>query len=329
MDFQNNNKYKIFSAQNQNFDELALELYRYQSAENPVYSQYHQLMGIDSSKVNSISQIPYLPVEFFRSHKVLCKNCTDDFFFESSGTTGMQKSRHYIHDQDLYRHSLLSGFRYFFGEPEGYIFVFLLPVYLSNPNSSLLFMTNELAAQSRYKKPRYYLDDFKKLFHDLNSFKTNGEKIFLWGLTSALADFFSEYKIDLTGSVILETGGMKGRQPELTRNEVHEIISEASGVNNICSEYGMTELLSQAYSMGGGIFNTVPWMKLLIRDMNDPFSILENEKTGCINIIDLANIHSCAFIATDDIGKIYSDQSFEVMGRLDYSDLRGCNLMFV
>ena len=329
MDFQNNYKNKIFSLQNQNFDTLALALYRFQSVENPLYQQYQKLMGIDYTKVADIAHIPYLPIEFFKTHQVLCKNCTVDLVFESSGTTGMQRSKHYIHDQELYKHSLFKGFEYFFGRPEKYVFVFLLPVYLENKSSSLLYMAKELAASSKYQEASFYLNDFEKLFNDLKSLIQKGEKIFFWGLTSALTDFFTDYKLDLKDSIILETGGMKGRLTEFTRKEVHKIISDGSGVGNVFSEYGMTELLSQAYSLGDGLFKTVPWMKILIRDMNDPLNLLDQNETGCINIIDLANINSCAFIATDDIGKTYPDQSFEVIGRMDNSVLRGCNLMTI
>jgi Acyl-protein synthetase, LuxE len=329
MDFQNNYKNKIFSLQNQNFDMLALELYKFQTIENPIYQQYQKLMGIDYTKVTDIVHIPYLPIEFFKTHPVLCKNCTVDLAFESSGTTGMQRSKHYIHDQELYKHSLFKGFEYFFGKPEKYVFVFLLPVYLENKSSSLLYMAKELAASSKYQEASFYLNNFGKLFNDLQLLMQKGEKIFLWGLTSALTDFFTDYKIDLKDSIILETGGMKGRQTEFTRKEVHKIISDRSGVVNVYSEYGMTELLSQAYSLGDGLFKTVPWMKILIRDMNDPLNLLDQNETGCINIIDLANIYSCAFIATDDIGKTYPDQSFEVIGRMDNSVLRGCNLMTI
>jgi hypothetical protein len=329
MDFQNNYKNKIFSLQNQNFDELALELYRHQSVENPIYRQYHELLGIDFLKIDNIARIPYFPIDFFKTHQVLCKNCTVDLIFESSGTSGMQRSMHYIHDQELYKSSFFTGFELFFGKPGEYVFVLLLPGYLENKSSSLLYMVKELAAGSKYHEAIFYLNDFEKLFDDLQVLKNNGEKIFLWGLTSALVDFFSNYKLDLNDAIILETGGMKGRKPELTRKEVHTIISKGSGVDYVYSEYGMTELLSQAYSMGDGLFKTVPWMKILIRDMNDPFNILDQNETGCINIIDLANIYSCAFIATDDIGRIFPDQLFEVTGRIDNSVLRGCNLMSI
>jgi hypothetical protein len=329
MDIQNNYKKQIFSLHNQNFEELAMELYRFQSVQNPVYHQYQNILGIDYKKVTNIAGIPYLPAEFFRSHKIISKNCTVASVFESSGTTASQKSKHYVADLALYKHSLLSGFELFFSDPAAYVFVFLLPEYLENKSSSLLYMVNELASMSKYRKATFYKNNYDDLFKDLEQLKNKGEKIFLWGLTSALVDFFSEYKIDLSEGIILETGGMKGRKPELTRNELHAIISEASGVKSICSEYGMTELLSQAYSLEGGGFKTVPWMKILIRDMNDPFKILDVNETGCINVIDLANFYSCAFIATDDVGRLLSEETFEISGRLDHSALRGCNLMLV
>jgi len=329
MDFKINYKNKIFNLQNQNFDKLALELYRFQSIENPLYNEYQKLLGIDYTKVTDISAIPYLPVGFFKTHKVLCKNCTDDMFFESSGTTGMQKSRHYIPDQDLYKLSINNGFKSFFGNSEEYVFVFLLPVYLENKFSSLLFMTNELTERSKYRQASFYLDNYEKLFFHLQTLVNKGEKIFLFGLTRALVDFFSQYKLDLKDAIIMETGGMKGQETELTRNELHEIIKKGSGVNCVCSEYGMTELLSQAYSLSNGIFKTVPWMKVTCRDIYDPLMSLQSGESGCLNIIDLANIFSCAFIATDDTGKTFNDGSFEVTGRLDNSELRGCNLMAV
>jgi hypothetical protein len=329
MDFQNNYKNRIFGLQNQNFDELVLELYRYQSTGNNLYREYQKLLGVDYSKITDISQIPYLPVDFFKTHKVLCNNCTDDVFFESSGTTAMQKSKHYLPDQDLYKRSINQGFDIFFSKPVDYVFVFLLPVYLENKFSSLLFMTNELAVRSKYKKADYYLDNYEKLFVDIQALVKEGEKIFILGLTRALVEFFSRYQLNLKDAIIMETGGMKGQETELTRVELHEIIKKGSGVESVCSEYGMTELLSQAYSYSNGIYKTVPWMKVTTRDINDPFMPLNEGETGCLNIIDLANIYSCAFIATEDIGKTYADGSFEVTGRLDYSDLRGCNLMSV
>lgn len=322
-------KDKILAVSRTEMDDLALEIFRYQYTQNPVYRQYADAVGRTPSTVDSIYQIPFLPIRFFKSHSVQNGSFEPEVVFESSGTTGENTSRHYIKETILYKEVFSKIFRLFFGEPSNWCILGLLPSYLERSNSSLVYMVDELIKQSGHASSGFYLNEYARLKEVINDLEEKAQPTLLIGVTFALLDFAEVYVqggSPLKHISIIETGGMKGRRQEMVREEVHAVLKEAFKVPFILSEYGMTELISQAWSFGNGLFKTPPWMKIILRDEEDPFHLLQ-EGTGAINIIDLGNIHSCSFIATDDIGRLYPDGDFEVMGRLDNSDLRGCSLM--
>jgi hypothetical protein len=329
MDFQINDKNSIFSIDVNNFNNVALELYFFQAKKNEVYKKYHHYLGVDPNNIQNIQQIPFLPVEFFRTQKVVCQGFDFPYEFYSSGTTSTKVSKHYVSDIELYRESLIRGFRLFFGNPSDYSIFSLIPSFQSNPHSSLGFMANELIKKSGNKYSGHYLNDFKKLNSAIYYAMKDKSRIFILGLSYALVDFFSKYQFNLPDAIIMETGGMKGRKEEITRQELHKFIAGRTNKMEIQSEYGMTELFSQAYSYGKGIFKPVPWLRVMISEQNDPFSMADPGENGLINIIDLANIHTCSFIATKDTGRMISENEFEVSGRVDNSDVRGCSLMYV
>jgi hypothetical protein len=310
------------------FDEAALDLFKYQVNNNEIYKNYVFALGILPDSVISPEEIPFLPVSFFKDHKVLTGTKPAEVVFESSGTTRIITSKHYVSDLTLYQESFLEGFRYFYGEPEDYLFASMLPSYNERENSSLIYMMNGLNGKSKYSESRFYNNDPERLISTLQRASTNGIKTILFGVSFALVDLAEKYHPDLSGTIIIETGGMKGRRKEITRQELHAGLKEGFNVQTIYSEYGMTELLSQAWSKGDGIYYCPPWMKIYIRDSQDPLTILDSPGiTGGINIIDLANLHSCSFISVNDLGKLHEDGGFEVLGRFDSSDIRGCNLM--
>ncbi len=319
---------EIFQISNPNqFNELALQIFNYQAENNPVYKEYLFHLGTNISSVNTVDKIPFLPIEFFKSHKVITGTAEIEKTFFSSGTTGMTRSNHHITDILVYEQSFLNAFEKSYGPVRDFCFLALLPTYLDNESSSLIYMVDALIKKSENPHSGFYLDNLEDLAFKLHSLKNSNTKVILLGVSYALLDLAEKYKLNLSNVIIMETGGMKGKRKELTKKELHQYLSSQLGVDNIHSEYGMTELLSQAYSKGQGIFQTPPWMKILIRDTYDPFSYVEQGKSGGINVIDLANINSCAFIETKDLGKIYPDNLFEVLGRFDYSDIRGCNLL--
>ncbi len=313
------------------FEVLALEIFRFQAQENPVYSEYLRYLGRAPEEIERIEDIPFLPIEFFKTHKVVSRffDVSDNEFvmFRSSGTTGMHRSTHYIYKIDLYKKSFFTGFKYFYGNPEDYVILALLPSYLERGDSSLIYMIQGLIEASRHKESGFYLYNYDQLYNMILTLRDKGKKILLIGVSFALLEFAEKYTITGADMIVMETGGMKGRRRELVREELHAILTQAFGVKKIHSEYGMTELLSQAYSQGDGLFYTPPWMRVMTRDMNDPFSYVPEGRSGGINVIDLANIYSCAFVETKDIGLVNNDGSFSVLGRFDNSDLRGCNLM--
>ena len=320
-------KKELFSVSQETFANKALSLFRYQALKNSVYKEFLQYLDISAGSVTRIEDIPFLPIELFKSKKIITGDIDTEFYFESSGTTSAVNSRHYVYDVELYKESIIHCFRYFFGDVKNYHILALLPSYLERPHASLVYMCRELMQQSGNTQNGFYLDDLEGLQKILIHNERNTIPTILIGVTFALLDLAERFPMVIPNTIIMETGGMKGKREEITRVELHSILNNVFKTKNIYSEYGMTELLSQAYSKGNGIFNTPAWMKMIIRDVEDPLSILPNGKTGCINIIDLANVHSCAFIATQDLGKIYADGSFEVLGRYDKSDARGCNLM--
>lgn len=309
------------------FTDLAIQIFRYQYAMNPVYHEFVDLLKVSVGSVTTLSTIPFLPISLFKTHRVLCGERMPQAIFKSSGTTGVERSFHHVVDLNIYRESLLRGFERFYGSPDRYQFLALVPTPEQSPESSLVFMVQRLMDLSQSAESGYFLNNFSGLEARLRQSQTTGRKVFLIGLTYALLDFAHSHPGDYGVPVILETGGMKGRGREMTREELHGVLCQAFRVEKIHSEYSMTELLSQAYSLGDGLFSTPPWMKIMIRDANDPFSYLGQGRTGGVNIIDLANIHSCSFISTQDLGRIHSDGRFEVLGRFDASDARGCSLM--
>ena len=318
---------KIFSVTKENFDSLALEIFRFQFENNPVYNAFAKGLGKNAENVRSVNEIPFLPVELFKTHKIYCGEKEPEIIFTSSGTTGQITSQHFVADVSIYRESFLKGFREFYGEISEFTILALLPSYLEREGSSLVFMADELIRQSNNRESGFYLHNYEELSRKLAQLNSERKKVLLLGVTYALLDLAEKFPQRLLNHVIMETGGMKGKRKEMIREELHEKLKKAFHVNEIHSEYGMTELLSQAYSKGNGIFNCPSWMKIKIREMNDPFSYAANGKTGGVNIIDLANVYSCSFIATSDLGKLHEDGSFEILGRFDNSDVRGCNLM--
>ncbi len=340
---------KIFGVQAGNFEALALDIFRYQAAGNPVYRDFCAALRVDPARVSRLAEIPFLPIRFFRTHPVLTGQAPGQTgqeeaqqVFESSGTTGMVTSRHYVTDTSIYEESFLRSFEQFYGDIKEWRIIGLLPSYLERGNSSLVYMTDRLIRESGDPKSGFYLHEFAQLAALLKEGEAQQKKTLLIGVTFALLDFAEQYPMPLQHTVIMETGGMKGRRAEITRPEVHELLTTAFSVPSIHSEYGMTELLSQAWSRGEGLFECPAWMKILVRDEEDPLSlkwivdsgelIMRTNKhfvSGAINVIDLANVNSCSFMATDDAGKLYADGSFEVLGRLDGSDLRGCSLLVV
>jgi phenylacetate-coenzyme A ligase PaaK-like adenylate-forming protein len=318
----------IFSVSEANFEQQALQLFQLQYQQNPVYRKWCELTIKDPSEIKTIEQIPALPVGFFKTQTIQTGQFPLTQFFESSGTTQTSNSRHWVKDLDLYRQSFNRAFELFYGNPEDWCIIGLLPAYLERQHSSLVMMVDELIRDSKHEQSGFYLYEHAQLSQTLQILESKKQQTLLIGVTFALLDFAETYPQQLKHTVVMETGGMKGRRREMTRLEVHEQLTKELGVEKIHSEYGMTELLSQAYSKGDGIFVCPPWMKILVRDEEDPLTV-RTKGRGVINIIDLANADSAAFIATDDLGMIYEDGSFEVFGRFDHSDIRGCSLMVV
>lgn len=309
------------------FEKIALKVFRFQYDTNVVYQQFCQHLKKDKTNVKSLHEIPFLPIQFFKSHDVLSSTDTIQTTFTSSGTTGMSTSKHHITDLAYYEESYRLGFRQFYGNIEDYTILALLPSYLEREGSSLIYMVDDLIQLSNNPNSGFYLSNYDELIEKLVRLDQEGQNIILIGVTYALLDLIEQQKFQLKNTIIMETGGMKGRRKEIIREELHELLCQGFGVSEIHSEYGMTELLSQAYSLGNGVFECPNWMQILVRDPEDALSYVANGKTGGINVIDLANVNSCSFIATQDLGKIVGNNAFEVLGRFDNSDIRGCNLM--
>ncbi len=317
----------IFSIRNEEeFKQKALEVFQYQAKNIPVYKEYIDHLGLKPSHIQHIEAIPFLPIEFFKKHIISDQPSLQHQIFSSSGTTGSTTSKHYVHDLSIYESSYLKGFESFYGPIHDFCIIALLPSYLEREGSSLIYMLEDLIKKSKNVDSGFYLNEFQQIQNIIQQ-NEGKKKIILLGVTYALLDFAEQFPFAMHDVIIMETGGMKGKRKEMMRDEVHQILKEAFQLKQIHSEYGMTELLSQAYSTGDGRFHCPTWMKILIRDSKDPLTLLNNEQTGGINIIDLANMHSCSFIATQDLGKVYADQSFEILGRFDSADTRGCNLL--
>lgn len=320
---------KIFNNKSQTaFLETALEVFNYQYINNTIYQDFVKNLGKAHSSFKNLYEIPFLPVEFFRNHKIISGDNPVEMIFESSGTTGLTPGKHFVNDINLYEESFLKAFRLFYGDPEEFLIAALLPSYIERSNSSLIYMADNLIKKSRQNGSGFYKENVADLIQTLNQAKKANLKALLIGVSFALLDLAEQMAPDLSGVIVMETGGMKGRRKEMTRSELHAVLKDKFNVPTIHSEYGMTELMSQAYSKGDGMFYCPPWMKVIIRDPQDPLTIYsEHSKTGGINIIDLANINSCSFIATGDLGRVHDDGGFEVLGRYDNSDIRGCNLL--
>lgn len=319
---------RIFAIQQQDeFERLALELFDYQFQHNEVYGRFVSMLGKKPGFISCIEEIPFLPVEFFRTHRVVSGDFNAETVFESSGTTSENSSKHYVVDFGMYEKSFTAGFRTFFGDSSCINIFALLPSYHQRQHSSLIYMVERLMFNSNRSFGGFYMDNTDELRGELLKALHSGNRVMLIGVTYALLDLVEEAELPLPGAIIIETGGMKGRRKEITREELHTKLMKGFHVDAIGSEYGMTELLSQAWSKGNGIFCCPPWMKVLMRDPEDPFSYVPYGRTGGINIIDLANINSCGFIATQDLGKMRTSGSFEVLGRFDNSDIRGCSLL--
>lgn len=342
---------KIFSVDQGDFERLSLDIFHFQYSNNKIYKAYTDALKINVDDVRLVSQIPFLPIGLFKSHQVKTTEFEPQLVFESSGTTHSINSHHFLKDIEIYRQSFLKGFELYYGSPRDWCIIALLPSYLERKNSSLVFMVDELIGQTRHSQSGFYLYEHERLCSTLKLMEAQNQKTLFIGVSFALLDFAEQYSLPLKHTVIMETGGMKGKKEEMVRDELHRVLRARFEVDTIHSEYGMTELLSQAYSKKDGIFQTPPWMKVFIRDEDDPLDVIGASSgsgwqtnyplmtrrrnpfggfasvTGAINIIDLANVYSCSFIATDDAGKLYADGSFEVLGRIDDSDVRGCSLM--
>lgn len=318
----------VFNIQNQSdFKTCALQVFRHQFKNNAIYRSFCDLLYIHSSDVKEVEEIPFLPIQFFKSHAVLSSTQAVKETFTSSGTTGSSVSKHMVTDLSWYTKSYTKGFEYFYGPIEEYTVLGLLPNYLERDGSSLIYMVDDFIKKSNKPASGFYLNNLTELSKTLIALDKKGEKVLLIGVTFALLDLIERQQFKLQNTIIMETGGMKGRRKEMIRNELHEILCAGFGVSKIHSEYGMTELLSQGYSSGDGVFDCPPWMKILARDTEDALTMVGTNKTGGLNVIDLANYNSCSFIATQDLGKVDNNGSFEVLGRFDHSDIRGCNLM--
>lgn len=327
MEFINQFKKKIFSIETDvDFEEAALEAFHFQSKENPIYAKYISYLNISPNKIRKINEIPFMPIEFFKTQKVLCRHSKVERVFKSSGTTGSIRSKHYVSDLSHYKKITTSYFEKIYGSLKEIHILALLPSYVERDDASLICMISDFMDSSG-KYSDFYLNDLERLAHKLQEIQTKGEKAILFGVTFALLDFAEKYPSNFSDIIVMETGGMKGRRKELTRSEVHQQLKDAFQTENIHSEYGMTELLSQGYSLGDEQFTSPPWMKIFFREINDPFT-LSTTKRGGINIIDLGNIESCCFIETKDIGAPGTNANqFYVLGRFDNTDIRGCNLM--
>ena len=311
------------------FEKITLKVFRHQYDNNLVYQQFCNFLKKDKTNVKSLTEIPFLPIEFFKSHNILSSSEPIQQTFTSSGTTRMQTSKHLVTDVSWYEMSYCLGFSEFYGNIEDYCVLALLPSYLEREGSSLIYMVEDLIQSSNHEDSGFYLNNYDELISKLIELDDSGQNVILIGVTYALLDLIEKQKFQLKNTIIMETGGMKGKRKEMIREELHSLLCNGFGVSKIHSEYGMTELLSQAYSLGDGVFECPPWMQILVRDTEDALTYVSEGKTGGINVIDLANINSCSFIATQDLGKKYPNHSFEVLGRFDNSDIRGCNLMVI
>ncbi|MDR1757404.1 MAG: acyltransferase [Bacteroidales bacterium] len=322
----------IFSGHNPLSEETtfvknALSVFRFQFHQNKIYRKYCQLLKIHPNKIKCLEDIPFLPVSFFKTHRVTTTVFIPEKIFSSSGTTAANPALHHVKSLQIYEKSFTEGFRYFYGDPSNYVILALLPGYLEREGSSLIYMMQRLIAMTRHPDSGFYLHEHETLYHTLVKLKQQKQRTILFGVSFALLDFIASYSLAFPELILFETGGMKGRRQEMVKEELHHELCKAFNIKKVHSEYGMCELLSQAYSQGNNTFVPPPWMRLLLRDERDPLAHPSSLMQGAINIIDLANLYSCAFIATDDLGKRHANGSIEIMGRLDQTDIRGCNML--
>jgi phenylacetate-coenzyme A ligase PaaK-like adenylate-forming protein len=320
-------QFDFLSVTQQNFEEQALAVFQHQAEHCKVYKDFLGYLNVNPKKITSTQEIPFLPIQFFKSHRIVSNNNPIQETFLSSGTTGMSQSQHLVTDVSIYEKSYLKAFEQFYGDIREYTVLALLPSYLERNGSSLIYMVEDLIHKSQNQNSGFYLHNHQELFDKLKEQENKQAKTILIGVSFALLDFIEKFNCNLKHTIVMETGGMKGKRKEMIREELHEELKKGFGLENIHSEYGMTELLSQAYFDDSQKFNCPPWMKILIRDTEDALSLLPIGKSGGINVIDLANINSCSFIATQDLGKVYNNGQFDVLGRFDNSDIRGCNLL--
>ncbi len=319
---------QIFHIQTEEqFNQCSLAVFRYQAENVSVYRQYLEIIKVNPNSIKHYREIPFLPIQFFKSQSIIAENKSPELTFSSSGTTGMITSKHLVADKEWYIRSFRKTFEQFYGDVKEIAILALLPSYLEREGSSLIYMVDDLIKRSEQKESNYFLYNHEELYKTLLQLKESKIKTILFGVTYALLDFIEHYQVDFPELIIMETGGMKGKRKEMLREELHALLSQGFGVAKIHSEYGMTELLSQGYSQGDGFFKLPNWMSILIREVNDPFTLVDQQKTGAINVIDLANYNSCSFIATQDLGKFHPDGTFEILGRFDHADIRGCNLL--
>ena len=317
---------KIFDIKSEeDFKNICFEIFNFQMDYNPIYSAYSEII-LKGKDPNKLTDIPFLPISFFKEEQIICQGQKIEEIFLSSGTSGNQ-SKHLVSDLSIYKKSFRKAFELFYGDIKDYCILSLLPNYREREGSSLIYMVDNLIKNSQYTESGFYLNDYQKLSQTLSKLEKEKKKTILFGVSYALLDLAKQFPQKLNSTIIIETGGTKGKRKEYLKEELHKILKNSFNLRTIHSEYGMTELLSQSYSKGNGIFKSPPWKKIFIRDVNDPLSFVEKEKTGGINVIDLANLYSCPFIATQDLGKLYEDGSFSVLGRFDNSDVRGCNLL--
>lgn len=327
MDFKESFKANLKNINEGTFESTALEVFNFQYLNNPLYKTYVDLIRVKPGKVKSLYDIPFLPIDFFKNKEIKTGEWEEKTVFESSGTTGITPSKHYVEDLDFYLNISTYIFKQFYGDPKEFTFLALLPSYLERSTSSLVYMVNNFIKWSNSSDSGFYLNNYADLIEKIKVIKNKKRPVIIIGVTFALLDLAERFDEDLSDFILMETGGMKGRREEITQSEVHTMLKKKFSVKNVHTEYGMTELLSQAYSKNEGILEGPAWMKVLIRDINDPFDLKSKKRTGGVNVIDLANIHSCAFIETKDIGEIVEDRKFKILGRFDNSDLRGCNLL--
>lgn len=318
---------QLNSINERNFDDIALELFRYQYKNNLLYQTYARYLGKEPEAVLSVNEIPFLPIRFFKTHPVISGNWDSEVIFTSSATSGSVVSRHAVKDANFYTQNATAIFQHFYGPIERYHFLALLPSYLERSGSSLIYMIEQFIKSDSSGHSGFYLHNQEELLRKIEGLKKSDKKTILWGVSFALLDLAEKFEVDLSHCLVFETGGMKGRRKEWIREELYALLTKRFNVQAIHSEYGMTELLSQAYAKANGYFQSPPWMKILLREINDPFQMINESKTGGINVIDFANAHSCAFIETEDLGRRTQSDFFEVLGRLDNSDIRGCNLL--